>query len=236
MTAHTHDPEQDPVVEGFLALLAARRAPRTVDAYRRDLADFARDVAVADRLPGLALERIDLAGQLFDHVIDAEEVRLRGLEPQFGLVAARVQAGNSGGLFKNPAALLGLGLDDFTDPALMHQRRRARAGRRIREHDLHVAGADLAAVDPVGGALALVDPPHHLDHRVIVERRRRAVGKKLDALGPEFRLSQQKQARLKELLGRKADLTPPERGELEILVQEADEITLRRAEALDRVV
>ena len=28
----------DPDVEGFLALLAARRAPRTVDAYRRDLA------------------------------------------------------------------------------------------------------------------------------------------------------------------------------------------------------
>jgi hypothetical protein len=69
-----------------------------------------------------------------------------------------------------------------------------------------------------------------------LELRRRAVGKKLDALGPEFRLSQQKQARLKELLGRKAALTPSERGELEILVQEADEITLRRAEALDRVV
>jgi integrase/recombinase XerD len=32
----------DPAVEGFLALLAARRAPRTVDAYRRDLADLAR--------------------------------------------------------------------------------------------------------------------------------------------------------------------------------------------------
>jgi integrase/recombinase XerD len=31
----------DPDVEGFLALLAARRAPRTVDAYRRDLADLA---------------------------------------------------------------------------------------------------------------------------------------------------------------------------------------------------
>jgi integrase/recombinase XerD len=30
----------DPAVEGFLALLAARRAPRTVDAYRRDLADL----------------------------------------------------------------------------------------------------------------------------------------------------------------------------------------------------
>jgi integrase/recombinase XerD len=30
----------DPEVDGFLALLAARRAPRTVDAYRRDLAAF----------------------------------------------------------------------------------------------------------------------------------------------------------------------------------------------------
>jgi integrase/recombinase XerD len=32
----------DSAVEGFLALLAARRAPRTVDAYRRDLADLTR--------------------------------------------------------------------------------------------------------------------------------------------------------------------------------------------------
>jgi integrase/recombinase XerD len=39
MTAPT--PAPDPAVDGFLALLAARRAPRTVDAYRRDLADLA---------------------------------------------------------------------------------------------------------------------------------------------------------------------------------------------------
>jgi integrase/recombinase XerD len=32
---------RDPEVEGFLALLAATRAPRTVDAYRRDLDDLA---------------------------------------------------------------------------------------------------------------------------------------------------------------------------------------------------
>ena len=35
-----HEPD-DPQVAGFLALLAARRSPRTVDAYRRDLADLA---------------------------------------------------------------------------------------------------------------------------------------------------------------------------------------------------
>ena len=34
-------PGRDPELEGFLALLAARRAPRTVDAYRRDLAALA---------------------------------------------------------------------------------------------------------------------------------------------------------------------------------------------------
>ena len=38
MTALT--PAPDPAVESFLALLAARRSPRTVDAYRRDLADL----------------------------------------------------------------------------------------------------------------------------------------------------------------------------------------------------
>ena len=41
-TARTLAP--DPQVTGFLALLAARRAPRTVDAYRRDLADLARSL------------------------------------------------------------------------------------------------------------------------------------------------------------------------------------------------
>jgi integrase/recombinase XerD len=37
-------PTRDPEVEGFLALLAARRSPRTVDAYRRDLARLSERV------------------------------------------------------------------------------------------------------------------------------------------------------------------------------------------------
>lgn len=45
--ARDHDPE----VEGFLALLAARRAERTVDAYRRDLAALAKGLG---RPPGTA--------------------------------------------------------------------------------------------------------------------------------------------------------------------------------------
>jgi len=37
----TTGPIPDPEVESFLALLASNRAPRTVDAYRRDLAALA---------------------------------------------------------------------------------------------------------------------------------------------------------------------------------------------------
>jgi len=40
-------PARDPLVDGFLALLAARRSPRTVDAYRRDLEDLARHLQKA---------------------------------------------------------------------------------------------------------------------------------------------------------------------------------------------
>ena len=55
-TAPTRDRDRaDPELEGFLALLAARRAPRTVDAYRRDLAHLpdgsARPSPRRDRRP-----------------------------------------------------------------------------------------------------------------------------------------------------------------------------------------
>ena len=41
MPSQASAPVSDIVVEGFLSLLAAQKAPRTVDAYRRDLASFA---------------------------------------------------------------------------------------------------------------------------------------------------------------------------------------------------
>jgi integrase/recombinase XerD len=62
MTARTPDPD----VEGFLGLLAANRSPRTVAAYRRDLASFAdwlgRPVLTA-KLPELERYVADLRGQ-----------------------------------------------------------------------------------------------------------------------------------------------------------------------------
>jgi antitoxin (DNA-binding transcriptional repressor) of toxin-antitoxin stability system len=67
------------------------------------------------------------------------------------------------------------------------------------------------------------------------ERLRREVGQWLDAMGPEYRLSIEQQARMEELLARKQVLSDTERAELEALLQEGEAIMLRRAGALDRI-
>ena len=67
---------------------------------RLALADLARQLAIALRLPRLTLQRFDWP-QLPDDVVDAGEIVLGRLEPQFGLVAPAVQAGNAGGVFQD---------------------------------------------------------------------------------------------------------------------------------------
>src|SRR5262249_56274337 len=88
---------------------------------------------------------------------------------QLGLVAPRMQAGDAGGFLEHAAALLGLGLDDLADAALMDEGGRACAGRRVGEQDLHVARAHLAAVDPIGRALLALDAPRHLKALLALE-------------------------------------------------------------------
>jgi prevent-host-death family protein len=78
------------------------------------------------------------------------------------------------------------------------------------------------------------------DYAVIVsarEWRRRTLGRRLDALGPTFRLSPEKQARAEQLLARsqRGTISPAERRELDRLLRECDRILERRAAALDRL-
>ena len=59
----------------------------------------------------------------------------------------------------------------------MNQRRRAGAGRRVGEQDLHVAGTRFASVDPVDRAVLALDPARYFKRLVLVELgRRRARG------------------------------------------------------------
>ena len=144
---------------------------------RLGLAHVGRHLAVLHRLARLTLQRVHLRRKLADHVFQPVEVRLGRLQPQLGLVAARMQAGDAGGFFQHAAALLGLGLDDLADAALMDERRRARAGRGVGEQQLHVARAHLAAVEAIERALLALDAARDFQRLVLVElRRRRAVG------------------------------------------------------------
>jgi hypothetical protein len=122
-----------------------------------EAADLGGEVLVARRLTALALQAFDLALQLADHVLDANQIVLGGLEPQFRLVAAGMEAGDAGGIFQDAAAGLGLGGDDFADLALTDEGRRPGARGGVREQDLNVAGADFLTVDPVGRAFLALD-------------------------------------------------------------------------------
>ncbi len=104
----------DPAVHGFLALLAARRAPRTVDAYRADLADFARFLGRSPAGAGSDDVQAWLA-----------ELRARGLSP--GSIARKAAAARM--LFRH-LVLVGMRPDNpAADVAL--PRRRTRLPRSL---------------------------------------------------------------------------------------------------------
>ncbi|HZS10405.1 MAG TPA: type II toxin-antitoxin system prevent-host-death family antitoxin [Blastocatellia bacterium] len=71
----------------------------------------------------------------------------------------------------------------------------------------------------------------------IREWRRQTFGKRLDALGPQYRLSRAQQRRTEELLARRRTdrLTRSEQRELKELLRAGEEVMLRRAAALDHV-
>ena len=155
--------------------LDVRLGPRPGEEHqdRLDLADLGRDLLVAAGGAGLPLQALDLGIELAQHVAETGEVAFGRLEPQLGLVAAAVQAGDAGGVLQDAAALLGLGVDDLGDLALAHEGGRAGTGRRILEQNPDVAGAHLAAVDAVGGARLALDPAGDLEQVGVVELGRR---------------------------------------------------------------
>ena len=151
----------------------AGRSPAQVKQQRLGPPYLPGNVAVTHRLARLCFERRGLRGQLSDDILDARQVRLGGFQPQLGLMASRMQAGNARGFLQHAPALLGPRLDDLADAALMHQSGRARTGGRIGKQYADVAGADLAAVDPEGRALFANDAARHFERLGIVESGRR---------------------------------------------------------------
>ena len=102
-------------------------------------------------LLGLALERRDLAAQLAQHVGDAQQVLLGGVELALRFLAARLVLADAGGLFEQRAPILGLRRHDARDLALLDDRVAARADAGVAEEVEHVAQAAGRLVDQVLG-------------------------------------------------------------------------------------
>ena len=64
------------------------------------------DVLVARGLPRLALQAVDLARDLDDHVLEPLQIVFGGLQPHLGLVPPRVQAGDARRFLEDAPALL----------------------------------------------------------------------------------------------------------------------------------
>jgi prevent-host-death family protein len=84
-----------------------------------------------------------------------------------------------------------------------------------------------------GGAAEIAVPLNDDEEEARSER----IGKRLDALGPEYRLSPERQTRMEDLFDKRnaQSLAPEEQAELDQILRECDEIMLRRAEALHQV-
>jgi hypothetical protein len=136
-------------------------------------ADMVGEVAIAAGLARLALQALVLLFESHQHVLHAREVRLGGAQPELGLMAAGIEAGDAGRLVDDHAPVGRLGVDQGTDAALADQRRRTRSSRCIGKECLHVTGADLAAVHRVGRAVAALDAAHNVELIGIVHHGRR---------------------------------------------------------------
>ena len=111
-------PTPDPEVDGFLALLATRRAPRTVEAYRRDLLQF-------------AAWRKGAVGQTTAEELERWLAELRAAGTAASTVARRIAALRS---FFRHQMLLGA-RDDNPAAALRLPRRTRKLPRTLSAHE-----------------------------------------------------------------------------------------------------
>ena len=80
--------------------------------------ELAGDVAVAASRVGLAFERLELAPDFAQQVVEPHEVALGRLQPALGLLAATAKLQHAGRLFDDRAAVLGPGVEHGVELAL----------------------------------------------------------------------------------------------------------------------
>ena len=117
-----------------------------VDADRAQLLDQA---AVAAGGVGLALQRRELAPDLAQQVVEAQEVALGGLEPALGALAALAELQDAGRLLDDRPAVLGAGVEHRVELALADDHVLLAADAGVGEQLLDVEQPARRAVDLV---------------------------------------------------------------------------------------
>ena len=141
------------------------------DPQRRQLAD---QLAVAAGRLGLALERAQLAADLAEQVLDAQQVGLGGVEAALGLLLALAELEDAGGLLDDRPAVLGAGVEDGVDLALADDDVLLAADAGVGEQLLHVEQAARHVVD---GVLAVAAAEQRAADRDLGELDRQDAGR-----------------------------------------------------------
>lgn len=114
-----------------------------------EVAELGEELLVTAGLGGLALEGADLAADLADDVVEADQVRLGLLQLPHRLLLLALEAGDPGGFLEDGAAVLGTGGEDLVDLALLHDGVGGPADAGVHEELVDVAEAAEALVDLV---------------------------------------------------------------------------------------
>jgi len=154
------------VPSGRLFLTQSRQfgiqRPRLLgESYEFALAQFVPQPAIATRLGGLPLERIDLALDLDDDVVHAKQIRLGRLEFQLGQSALVLVARDARRILDQGAAVLRFRVQDLVDLALLDRRVGPCADPALAQHLLDVFQPGSLAVQPILGVPATVDATRH---------------------------------------------------------------------------
>src|SRR5467141_4039670 len=86
-------------------------APAGMEQQCLGAADMLAEAAIALRLARLLLQRLELRLDRRDDVVEPQQIVFGSLEPQLGLVTARMKPGGAGSLFEEKPALGWLSVD-----------------------------------------------------------------------------------------------------------------------------
>ena len=126
------------------------------------------ELMVAFGLRRLPLQRVHLAGDLFQNVVHARQILLGAFQLRLREALASLELGDAGGLFDHTPAVLRLGAEDLPDASLFDDGVALGAETRPHENILDIAQARRAAVNEVFALPGTVQPPRDGDFAALL--------------------------------------------------------------------